>query len=209
MIDGLVDVAVNVNDPAPVMETLGFGFETPFTNVTVTGLPSSPAGDDVSCAVPLKPVATLLFASSAVIWMPNGTPEVCVPMLPPPAASTLKLFAGHEVVNCTLGAVPENAPLPRTSIANVVPMELRAAVPIQVTVTVSPGRRPWLELFATSVNPSASTRSGRTFHWRPLLATGVVNDEMFEMPVFTALWKKPLVMTCPDEELGEFVSVAV
>src|SRR4249920_2569187 len=97
----------------------------------------------------------------------------------------VKVFAGHEVVNCTLGAVPENVPLPRTSIANVVPDEFSAALPDHVTVTVSPGLRPWLELFATSVKPSASIRSGRTFHWRPLLATGVVNDEMCEMPDFT------------------------
>ncbi len=46
VIDGLVDVAVKVNEPAPVMETLRF--DTPFTNVTVTELAFSPAGDDVS-----------------------------------------------------------------------------------------------------------------------------------------------------------------
>src|SRR5205823_1761068 len=43
-------------------------------------------------AVPVNPVTVLLFASRAVILMLNAVPAVCVPMAPPPAASTRKLF---------------------------------------------------------------------------------------------------------------------
>src|SRR5437867_2949301 len=48
---------------------------------------------DVMVAVPVNPVTVLLFASRAVILMLNAVPAVCVPMAPPPAFSTRKLFS--------------------------------------------------------------------------------------------------------------------
>ena len=66
---------------------------TPLVNVDVVPLPADREPVDVISTVfptPVKAVTVLLLASSAVIWMLNAVPAFCVPMAPPPAASTRK-----------------------------------------------------------------------------------------------------------------------
>src|SRR5881396_3665139 len=65
---------------------------TPAVNAAVVP-PADSVPVDVMVAVPVNPVTVLLFASRAVILMLNGVPAVCVPMAPPPATSTRKLFS--------------------------------------------------------------------------------------------------------------------
>src|SRR5439155_18653110 len=63
---------------------------------------------EVMVAVPLKPVTVLLFTSRAVILMLNAVPAVCVPMAPPPNASTRKLLSapGFTVIGRLVLADP-------------------------------------------------------------------------------------------------------
>ena len=66
---------------------------TPLVKDTVEPLPADKVPVEVISTVfpaPVKSVTVLLFASSAVIWMLNEVSTVCVPMAPPPAASTRK-----------------------------------------------------------------------------------------------------------------------
>src|SRR5438552_2959260 len=64
---------------------------TPAVNAAVVP-PADSVPVEVMVAVPVNPVTVLLFASSAVILMLNAVPAACVPMAPPPAASTRRLF---------------------------------------------------------------------------------------------------------------------
>src|SRR2546430_17450879 len=65
---------------------------TPAVNAAVVP-PADSVPVDVMVAVRVNPVTVLLFASRAVILMLNAVPAVCVPMAPPPAVSTRKLFS--------------------------------------------------------------------------------------------------------------------
>src|SRR2546426_754772 len=111
-------VAVSVKLPVFEIVTL-CEVSTPDANAAVvTGAPTS-VPVDVSVAVPVNPVTVLLFASRAVILMLNGVPAICVPMAPPPNASTRKLFSAPGfTVNALLVpvfpafvAVRENLPV--------------------------------------------------------------------------------------------------
>src|SRR5206468_3804899 len=85
-------VAVSVKLPMFEIVTLCEA-STPDANVAVvTGAPTS-VPVDVSVAVPVNPVTVLLVASPAVILILNAVPAVCLPMAPPPAASTRKLLS--------------------------------------------------------------------------------------------------------------------
>ena len=85
-----LSVAVIVKLPRFEMATL-WEANTPLVNVAVVPLPADNVPVELISAVlpaPKKPVTVLLLASSAVIWMLNVTPAPCVPIAPPPAAST-------------------------------------------------------------------------------------------------------------------------
>ena len=70
---------------------------TPATKAPlVTGVPVKVLLVEVSCTVLVKSVLGLLLASRAVILMLKGAPAVCEPTVPPPTASTRKLFSGAE-----------------------------------------------------------------------------------------------------------------
>src|SRR6059036_2119805 len=84
-------VAVSVKLPMFEIVTL-CEVSTPAVNAAVVP-PADSVPVDVMVAVPVNPVTVLLFASRAVILMLNGVPAICVPMAPPPAASTRKLFS--------------------------------------------------------------------------------------------------------------------
>src|SRR5438552_4156096 len=84
-------VAVSVKLPVFEIVTLCEA-STPDANVAVVP-PADSVPVDVMVAVPLKPVTVLLFTSRAVILMLNAVPAVCVPMAPPPNASTRKLLS--------------------------------------------------------------------------------------------------------------------
>src|SRR5881397_840850 len=84
-------VAVSVKLPVFEIVTLCEA-STPDANAAVVP-PADSVPVDVMVAVPVNPVTVLLFASRAVILMLNAVPAVCVPMAPPPAASTRKLFS--------------------------------------------------------------------------------------------------------------------
>src|SRR5207244_11545798 len=79
---------------------------TPAVNAAVVP-PADNVPVDVMVAVPVNPVTVLLFASRAVILMLNAVPAVCVPMAPPPAASTRKLLSapGFTVIRGLVFAV--------------------------------------------------------------------------------------------------------
>src|SRR5213593_1896667 len=79
-------------------------------------------------AVPVNPVTVLLLASCAVIVMLNGVPAVCVPMLPPPAAST-RNFANTPGFTLNALLVPVSLPLVRVAV-------IVFPVPACVTVTL-------------------------------------------------------------------------
>jgi len=83
--DPAVRVAVIVlfADPANVTVT-DWETSTPATKFAVAkGAPTSPALD-VSVAVPVNPVAVLLFASRAVSLILKAAPAVCWGIAPPP-----------------------------------------------------------------------------------------------------------------------------
>jgi hypothetical protein len=81
--------------------------------------------------VPLKLVTVLLPASWAVIMMLKATFCVCVPMTPPPAASTLK-WSSPPTLIVTLPEVPVlkvlemavNVPVPRLPVYLIKPVRL-------------------------------------------------------------------------------------
>src|SRR5207247_3476701 len=124
--------------------------------------PSVPV--DVSVAVPLNPVTVLLFASRAVILMLTAVPAVCVPMAPPPNASTRKLLSApgftvngllvpfdpfvavsvklpvFEIVTlCEVSTPPENAAV--VPPADSVPVDVMVAAPVNpVTVLLFASR---------------------------------------------------------------------
>ncbi len=69
---------------------------TPLLNVAVVPLPADSVPVEVISTVfpaPVKAVTVLLLESLAVTWILNGEPAVCVPMAPPPCASTRKLLS--------------------------------------------------------------------------------------------------------------------
>jgi hypothetical protein len=66
---------------------------TPLVNVAVVPLPAERVPVDVISTVlpaPVNGVTVLFSVSWAVIWILKEVPAVCVPMFPPPAASTKK-----------------------------------------------------------------------------------------------------------------------
>ena len=87
-----LSVAVIVKLPVFVIVTL-WEANIPLVNVAVAPPPADRVPVELISAVfaaPLKKVWVLLLASCAVIWMLNDVPAFCVPMAPPPAASTRK-----------------------------------------------------------------------------------------------------------------------
>ena len=87
-----LSVAVIVKLPVFVMVTL-WEANTPLVNVAVAPPPADSVPVELMSTVlpaPSNGVTVLLLASSAVIWMLKAVPAVCVPMAPPPAASTTK-----------------------------------------------------------------------------------------------------------------------
>ncbi len=121
-----VRVAVRVAPaPACVSVTLQLA-STPAVKVPVVASPADPARFDVTSTVapaPSKLVTVLPFASCAVMRIENGVPAVCVPIAPPPAASTRK-WSSAPAVNAT-AASPDVIALPA-----IVP--LTVAVPVVV-----------------------------------------------------------------------------
>src|SRR5207249_4471032 len=88
-----LDPFVAVSVKLPVFESAAERrVGTPAVNAAVVP-PADSVPVDVMVAVPVNPVTVLLFASRAVILMLTAVPAVCVPMAPPPAFSTRKLFS--------------------------------------------------------------------------------------------------------------------
>jgi hypothetical protein len=87
--------AVIVNVPA-VFKLMACEVSTPLVNEFVVFPPDDKLPVELISAVPLKTFTpllhVLLFASLAVIFILNGYPAVCVPIIPPDALSTRKLF---------------------------------------------------------------------------------------------------------------------
>ena len=81
----------------PVFETVTeCEARTPLVNVAVVPEPPESVPVELMSTVlpaPVKPVTVFPLASRAVIRMLKLVPAVCVAMLPPPAASTRKLFS--------------------------------------------------------------------------------------------------------------------
>ncbi len=85
-----VFVAVIVNEPVFEIVTLWVE-RTPAVKEAVVPLPDDNVPVELTSTVPVNPVTVLLFASRAVTLMSNTVPAVCVPIFPPPDASTKKL----------------------------------------------------------------------------------------------------------------------
>ena len=87
-----VSVAVIVKLPVFVMVTLWEAI-TPLVNVAVVPLPADKVPVELMSTVfpaPSNGVTVLLLASWAVTWILKAMAAVCVPMAPPPTASTRK-----------------------------------------------------------------------------------------------------------------------
>src|SRR5437867_267213 len=65
---------------------------TPAVNAAVVP-PADSVPVDVMVAVPVNPVTVLLRSEERRVGMQYGVPAICVPMAPPPAFSTRKLFS--------------------------------------------------------------------------------------------------------------------
>src|SRR2546425_1486797 len=85
---GVNPIAVIVKLPRFEMVTL-WEASTPPTKVAVGPLPADKVPVELIVTCPVKPVTVALLTSCAVILMLKAVPAVCVPMSPPPAASTL------------------------------------------------------------------------------------------------------------------------
>src|SRR5437016_3035344 len=121
-------VAVSVKLPVFEIVTLCEA-STPDANAAVVP-PADSVPVDVMVAVPVNPVTVLLFTSRAVILMLNAVPAACVPMAPPPAASTRKLFSapGFTVIRGLVFAVFE---------PSVISVAVRVLVPAVFSVTLN------------------------------------------------------------------------
>ena len=87
-----LSVAVIVKLPVFEIVTL-WEANRPLVNVAVAPLPADKVPVELMSTVlaaPSNKVTVLLLASWAVIWILKAMAAVCVPMTPPPAASTRK-----------------------------------------------------------------------------------------------------------------------
>jgi hypothetical protein len=85
-------VAVMWNVPELLIVTLVDS--APETKAPLVPPPAESVPFDVMFTVPVKPVAVLLFASSAVMWMVNAVPGFCVGIVPSVLELTVKLATG-------------------------------------------------------------------------------------------------------------------
>ncbi len=118
--------------------TVTLSVRTPATNAADTVGVIVPAVVDRSTG-PVKLVTVLLFASCAVTLTLNAVPAVCVGMLPPAPASTLKWCSAPAVtLNVVLSPVRLAAVAPIVIDPAVWPVTDREAMPLAAVDAVSP-----------------------------------------------------------------------